>query len=73
MIRRPPRSTPLYSSAASDVYKRQLIYILYKTNHDKIGDKLLRNNSMELTPIKLPDIFIITLQIKSDKILEIII
>ena len=26
---------------------------------------------MELTPIKLPDIFIITLQIKSDKILEI--
>src|SRR5674476_1651137 len=27
MIRRPPRSTPLYSSAASDVYKRQL-YVL---------------------------------------------
>eukprot|EP00826_Nyctotherus_ovalis_P057232 TRINITY_DN7818_c0_g1_i7.p1 TRINITY_DN7818_c0_g1~~TRINITY_DN7818_c0_g1_i7.p1 ORF type:complete len:180 (-),score=64.69 TRINITY_DN7818_c0_g1_i7:88-603(-) len=26
MIRRPPRSTPLYSSAASDVYKRQVIY-----------------------------------------------
>src|SRR5660398_96197 len=25
MIRRPPRSTPLYSSAASDVYKRQCI------------------------------------------------
>src|SRR5665647_128360 len=24
MIRQPPRSTPLYSSAASDVYKRQL-------------------------------------------------
>ena len=24
MIRRPPRSTPLYSSAASDVYKRQV-------------------------------------------------
>src|SRR5660398_320773 len=23
MLRRPPRSTPLYSSAASDVYKRQ--------------------------------------------------
>ena len=23
MMRRPPRSTPLYSSAASDVYKRQ--------------------------------------------------
>ena len=27
MIRRPPRSTPLYSSAASDVYKRQASYI----------------------------------------------
>src|SRR5450759_1566084 len=26
MILRPPRSTPLYSSAASDVYKRQLEY-----------------------------------------------
>ena len=26
MIRRPPRSTPLYSSAASDVYKRQVYY-----------------------------------------------
>ena len=25
MIRRPPRSTPLYSSAASDVYKRQFL------------------------------------------------
>ena len=25
MIRRPPRSTPLYSSAASDVYKRQMV------------------------------------------------
>src|SRR5660398_111469 len=24
MMRRPPRSTPLYSSAASDVYKRQI-------------------------------------------------
>src|SRR5450759_5490332 len=33
MIRRPPTSTPLYSSAASDVYKRQLyagaVYNLY--------------------------------------------
>src|SRR5660397_242977 len=26
MIRRPPRSTPLYSSAASDVYKRQALH-----------------------------------------------
>ena len=29
MIRRPPRSTPLYSSAASDVYKRQ-VYIAFE-------------------------------------------
>ena len=35
MIRRPPRSTPLYSSAASDVYKRQL---------HQIGDAILRLN-----------------------------
>src|SRR5660398_283065 len=28
MIRRAPRSTPLYSSAASDVYKRQLEALL---------------------------------------------
>eukprot|EP00826_Nyctotherus_ovalis_P014384 TRINITY_DN14001_c0_g1_i23.p2 TRINITY_DN14001_c0_g1~~TRINITY_DN14001_c0_g1_i23.p2 ORF type:complete len:123 (+),score=23.45 TRINITY_DN14001_c0_g1_i23:27-371(+) len=28
MIRRPPRSTPLYSSAASDVYKRQVFICL---------------------------------------------
>ena len=27
MIRRPPRSTPLYSSAASDVYKRQVLQL----------------------------------------------
>ena len=34
MIRRPPRSTPLYSSAASDVYKRQGYYTLgaYRKN-----------------------------------------
>src|SRR5660397_282182 len=29
MIRRPPRSTPLYSSAASDVYKRQEVCRCY--------------------------------------------
>eukprot|EP00826_Nyctotherus_ovalis_P043551 TRINITY_DN4599_c0_g1_i9.p1 TRINITY_DN4599_c0_g1~~TRINITY_DN4599_c0_g1_i9.p1 ORF type:complete len:551 (-),score=207.49 TRINITY_DN4599_c0_g1_i9:60-1691(-) len=35
MIRRPPRSTPLYSSAASDVYKRQvhgLVYLATRMN-----------------------------------------
>ena len=30
MIRRPPRSTPKPSSAASDVYKRQYLYLLQK-------------------------------------------
>ena len=37
MIRRPPRSTPLYSSAASDVYKRQALrYSLIKQDLDKL-------------------------------------
>src|SRR5660397_269480 len=35
MIRRPPRSTPLYSSAASDVYKRQTNRLL--GHHHKLG------------------------------------
>src|SRR5660397_168567 len=33
MIRRPPRSTPLYSSAASDVYKRQGEDVLTMSDH----------------------------------------
>src|SRR5450759_4591841 len=32
MIRRRPRSTPLYSSAASDVYKRQTLFMVAKIN-----------------------------------------
>ncbi|VTU61022.1 hypothetical protein AMBR_BLFENHAL_02864 [Lacticaseibacillus rhamnosus] len=32
MIRRPPRSTPKPSSAASDVYKRQLKIVSYMPN-----------------------------------------
>ena len=32
MIRRPPRSTPLYSSAASDVYKRQQLLLAAPEN-----------------------------------------
>ena len=38
MIRRPPRSTPLYSSAASDVYKRQEYGQYFRTGirpHDR--------------------------------------
>src|SRR5678815_6021940 len=33
MIRRPPRSTLDRSSAASDVYKRQLIHCIRELNH----------------------------------------
>ena len=42
MIRRPPRSTPLDSSAASDVYKRQdgkTDVIAYDYNEDGEWDK----------------------------------
>ena len=38
MIRRPPRSTPLYSSAASDVYKRQLEFRSCPQYIDGTGD-----------------------------------
>ena len=48
MIRRPPRSTPLYSSAASDVYKRQSYYsesaaqhhALFLCTRDDAGDDI---------------------------------
>ena len=36
MIRRPPRSTPLYSSAASDVYKRQIL-LNEGQSHELVG------------------------------------
>src|SRR5665647_2670087 len=38
MIRRPPRSTPLYSSAASDVYKRQGNEIFCDRHHCYVFD-----------------------------------
>ena len=41
MIRRPPRSTPMNSSAASDVYKRQAM------------TKLLDNSKMNVSPIAI--------------------
>src|SRR5665647_3961279 len=46
MIRRPTRSTPLYSSAASDVYKRQVLQsprdrILWDVGHQCYAHKLL--------------------------------
>ena len=36
MIRRPPRSTPSNSSAASDVYKRQIVGQSGHVNYDTI-------------------------------------
>ena len=53
MIRRPPRSTPLYSSAASDVYKRQDDNA--KVICDELGDdnvKYVNTNIMEEQPVK---------------------
>ena len=55
MIRRPPRSTPLYSSAASDVYKRQLqrvgdelIMDAFRTRGDWTATQLIRLNACRL-------------------------
>ena len=42
MIRRPPRSTPLYSSAASDVYKRQVVSIIDTVQREYFFDTLER-------------------------------
>src|SRR5450759_4743413 len=41
MIRRPPRSTPLYSSAASDVYKRQAPFSVIREREGWIGKEVL--------------------------------
>eukprot|EP00826_Nyctotherus_ovalis_P037491 TRINITY_DN3418_c0_g2_i1.p2 TRINITY_DN3418_c0_g2~~TRINITY_DN3418_c0_g2_i1.p2 ORF type:complete len:151 (+),score=29.68 TRINITY_DN3418_c0_g2_i1:25-453(+) len=40
MIRRPPRSTPLYSSAASDVYKRQLLLYGKSSLHSQVSVRI---------------------------------
>ena len=46
MIRRPPRSTPLYSSAASDVYKRQ-----ESDTYLRMADSLLVSRGSAMTLI----------------------
>src|SRR5450756_3021089 len=53
MIRRPPRSTQSRSSAASDVYKRQILYILGSSN---AASHLATNlaSSLPLTSTILP-------------------
>ena len=45
MIRRPPRSTQSRSSAASDVYKRQVIYAPFQTEFSEAGNA--KGNSIE--------------------------
>src|SRR5450759_5309133 len=40
MIRLPPRSTPLYSSAASDVYKRQVFDGWFESRNKEYAGKL---------------------------------
>ena len=42
MIRRPPRFTPLYSSAASDVYKRQV--------HSTLAEIIVKDNGPGISP-----------------------
>ena len=47
MIRRPPRSTPLYSSAASDVYKRQKLYIVKNVANEYFKPYIAKNVANE--------------------------
>src|SRR5450759_5278468 len=55
MILRPPRSTPLYSSAASDVYKRQLL-VGHEAGIGPTGPELWgRTRSRELDPLPSRD------------------
>ena len=45
MIRRPPRATPLYSSAASDVYKRQF---LNRSNGNEKKDFVIGDSDIQV-------------------------
>src|SRR5665647_1283433 len=58
MIRRPPRSTPLYSSAASDVYKRQILDSAEPVNIHRCGVYIHPPylSPVLLYPINQPDI-----------------
>src|SRR5674476_1531347 len=53
MIRRPPRSTPLYSSAASDVYKRQVLSLFERNcfNTEAIANKTCKSLCISMTRI----------------------
>ena len=53
MIRRPPRSTPKPSSAASDVYKRQVSrWVPVKVDSVKVAKKPSAKKSSRLKPCK---------------------
>src|SRR5450759_444152 len=49
MLRLPPRSTPLYSSAASDVYKRQL----HDGDEVHVGFRLARDETVQVIEVGL--------------------
>src|SRR5450759_67196 len=56
MIRRPPRSTPLYSSAASDVYKRQGLGLAngpLERGHVQLAQRPLGHVYVEVLTIRL--------------------
>ena len=57
MLRRPPRSTPLYSSAASDVYKRQnnelSIFGKKKITNEVIDTLILARDKFPGSPVSL--------------------
>eukprot|EP00826_Nyctotherus_ovalis_P038468 TRINITY_DN3604_c0_g1_i13.p3 TRINITY_DN3604_c0_g1~~TRINITY_DN3604_c0_g1_i13.p3 ORF type:complete len:122 (+),score=42.36 TRINITY_DN3604_c0_g1_i13:29-367(+) len=52
MIRRPPRSTPLYSSAASDVYKRQAVMLHEKEKLWRQVEHLNGKKALPQRPVK---------------------
>eukprot|EP00656_Telonema_subtile_P054449 TRINITY_DN814_c0_g1_i3.p2 TRINITY_DN814_c0_g1~~TRINITY_DN814_c0_g1_i3.p2 ORF type:complete len:150 (+),score=10.30 TRINITY_DN814_c0_g1_i3:87-536(+) len=56
MIRRPPRSTLSSSSAASDVYKRQMLYSggFFSPTDRKLMDQVRMASPSELAEIDLP-------------------
>ena len=73
MIRRPPRSTPLYSSAASDVYKRQQgwYYPVFK-GVDPIGRVLMFvvNDYLEIKDINIPHSYLDDFKVTFGELLE---
>src|SRR5450756_2466463 len=58
MIRRPPRSTQSRSSAASDVYKRQLLNYEYRNKYDS-GNSNQGEHAMEETGRKITKVLVI--------------